>query len=310
MTEEDREPVSPWRRKKSGGFGGGPSEFRWRAGGKDTGVMLREAVSGYLRISGEEAADLVDFGSVQVRGRMERDPSILLSGGEEIFVSYPAYGTERFFEIDPSRLIFRDRYLLAYDKEAGIPSQQVPFDAYNNVFAALPRYLSAEKSGGRYCALHHRLDMETSGLLLFALDRKANEPLGKAFSERGVKKEYLAWVEGYPEDDSWTDDSNIGKTGGKYRALSSGKEARTFFSVLGRREGRSLVLAVPFTGRTHQIRIHLARAGHPVAGDRAHGAKPDRRLYLHAWRLTLVHPISGKVLNLEAPIPVGWPDVQ
>ncbi len=309
MTEDDRDLThTPGRRKKSGGFGGGPSEFRWRAGEKDEGHELLEAVSGYLRISGEQAADLIDFGSVHVRGRMERDPSLALSGGEDLFVSYPAYGTERFFEIDSSRVIFRDRFLLAYDKEASIPSQQVPFDAYNNVFAALQRYLSAEKTKERYCALHHRLDMETSGLLLFSLDRKANEPLGRAFSERGVKKQYLAWVEGRPEEDSWTDDSDIGKTGGKYRAVAGGKEARTSFTVLGRGENRSLVLAVPFTGRTHQIRIHLARAGHPVAGDRAYGAKPDSRLYLHAWRLTLKHPVSGKVLSLEAPVPGGWPE--
>ncbi len=311
MNDEDRGPVFPRRLKRSAGSGVGPSEFRWRAGGKEKGLELAEAVSGYLAISKEKAVDLIDFGSVYVRGRMERDPSMRLSGGEEIFAAFPSYGTRRFYEIDPSRVIFRDRFLLAYDKEAGIPSQQVPFDAYNNVFAALLRFLAAEKTGGRYAALHHRLDMETSGILLFALDRKVNEPLGRAFRERKVKKEYLAWVEGFPENESWTDDSDIGKAGGKYKAVGKGegKPARTFFTVLARQEGRSLVSAVPVTGRTHQIRIHLARAGHPVAGDRAYGAKPDNRLYLHAWRLALKHPISGKVLNLEAPVPAGWPAV-
>ena len=201
--------------------------------------------------------------------------------------------------------------MLAYDKEAGIPSQQVPFDAYNNVFAALLRFLWAQEKAGGYGALHHRLDMETSGVLLFALERKVNEPLGRAFRERKVKKEYLAWVEGFPENDSWTEDSDIGKAGGKYRGVGrgEGKQARTFFRVLGRQEGRTLVMAVPVTGRTHQIRIHLALSGHPVAGDRAYGAKPDRRLYLHAFRLTLKHPVSGKVLNLEAPVPADWPDM-
>lgn len=210
--------------------GGTPAEFRWCAGGKENGLELAEVVSGFLKISREKAADLIDFGSVHVRGRTERDPLVKLRGGEEIFVVFPLCGTRRFYEIDPSRVIFRDRFILAYDKEAGIPSQQVPFDAYNNVFAALVRRLLAEKSGGRYVALHHRLDMETSGLLLLALDRKANEPLGRAFRESEVKKEYLAWVEGYPEKDTWTGEADIGKVRGKYKAVGKGlgKQARTF----------------------------------------------------------------------------------
>ncbi|MDR3554470.1 MAG: pseudouridine synthase [Syntrophobacteraceae bacterium] len=296
---------------RAAGFGGGPSRFSWITGQKDKGCELAEVVSGYLKISKEKAADLIDFGSVYVRGSVERDPSMRLSGGEEILVSFPSHGTARSYEIDPARVIFRDRFLLAYDKEAGIPSQQLPFDAYNNVFAALLRHLSAGKEGERYAALHHRLDMETSGLLVFALDRKANEPLGRAFQERKVKKEYLAWVEGFPPNDSWTSEAEIGKVGGKYKAVRTGegKQARTVFRVLGRKEGRSLVLASPLTGRTHQIRIHLGLAGHPVAGDRAYGAKPDSRLYLHAWRLTLKHPVSGKELKIEAPVPAGWPEV-
>jgi 23S rRNA pseudouridine1911/1915/1917 synthase len=274
-------------------------------------MELGEAVSGYLRIPGEEAADLIDFGSVHVQGRMERDPSRILSGMEEIFVVFPSYGTSRFYEIDPSRVIFQDRFLLAYDKEAGIPSQPLAFDAYNNVFAAIVRHLRAQKKGGRHAGLHHRLDMETSGVLLFALDTKVNEPIARAFRESRVKKEYLARVEGCPATDSWTCEADIGKVGGKYKAVGrgEGKPARTFFRVLSRREDRSVVMASPVTGRTHQIRIHLALAGHPVAGDRAHGAKPDNRLYLHAWRLAVKHPISGKVLSLEAPVPDDWADV-
>jgi 23S rRNA pseudouridine1911/1915/1917 synthase len=292
-------------------FEGGSSRFSWITGQKDKGCELAEVVSGYLKISKEKAADLIDFGSVHVRGRVERDPSMRLSGGEEILASFPSRGTGRSYEIDPARVIFRDRFVLAYDKEPGVPSQQLPSDAYNNVFAALLRHLSTGREGERYAALHHRLDRETSGVLLFALDRRANEPLGRAFRERKVKKEYLAWVEGFPQDESWTSEADIGKVGGKYKAVKAGegKQARTLFRVLGRGEGRSLVLATPLTGRTHQIRIHLGLAGHPVAGDRAYGAKPDSRLYLHAWRLTLKHPVSGKDLKIEAPVPAGWPEV-
>jgi 23S rRNA pseudouridine1911/1915/1917 synthase len=303
MTETDRDPALAF---------GPASSFRWRTGAQDKGLSLDEAVSHYLRISKEEAADLIDFGSVYVRGLIERNPSIVASGGEEISVTFPSYGVRRFYEIDPIRVIFRDPFLFAYDKEPGIPSQQTPYDAYNNVFAALLRHLAREKTSGRYAALHNRLDRETSGVLIFALEKGVNKSVGMAFQERRVKKEYLAWVEGAPKNDSWTSDSQIGKVGGKYTAVKTGegKKAETLFRVLRREEGRSLVLASPLTGRTHQIRIHLAEAGHPVAGDRVYGAKPDRHLYLHAWRLTLQHPVSGKHLSLEAPNPADWPVIE
>jgi 23S rRNA pseudouridine1911/1915/1917 synthase len=196
---------------------------------------------------------------------------------------------------------------LIYDKEAGIPSQQTPYDGYNNVFAALVRYLAGEAN--RYVAIHNRLDRETSGLVVFSLQKSVNEPLGRAFRQGRVKKEYLALVQGVPEKDSWTCDAEIRKAGGKYTEArkGEGKKAETRFRVLRREEGRTLVLASPLTGRTHQIRIHLTLAGHPIVGDRAYGAKPDRRLYLHAWRLTLEHPVSGKLIALEAPLPSDWP---
>jgi 23S rRNA pseudouridine1911/1915/1917 synthase len=273
---------------------------------------LSEVVSEHLKVTEGEAAALIEFGSVCVEGRKEHNPSTTLRGGEEVCVVFPPYGVQRFYEIDPGRVVFRDRFVLIYDKEAGIPSQQTPCDGYNNVFAALLRYLAQEKTSGNYAAIHNRLDKETSGLLVFSLDKKANEPLGRAFRQRRVKKEYLAWVEGVPEKDSWTHISEIGKTRGKYTSVSKGegRRAETFFRVIRREKHRALLLANPLTGRTHQIRIHLAEAGHPALGDRAYGAKPDRRLYLHAWRLTLKHPISGRPLTLEAPEPADWPNAE
>jgi 23S rRNA pseudouridine1911/1915/1917 synthase len=284
------------------------SKFKWRALKEAGELRLDRAVCENLRIPQEEAALLIDFGSVYVQGRIERNPSRVLEGGEEISVTFSSHGTSKFYELDPARIIFRDRFLLVYDKETGTPSQQTPYDAYNNVFAALGRFLEKEGKKNPYAALHQRLDRETSGVMLFALDRKANLGLSRSFQERHVKKEYLAWVVGRPDKESWTADSEIGKIGGRYRAVSvgSGKKAITRFWVLHREEERSLVLAGPLTGRTHQIRIHLAEDGHPILGDRAYGAKPDKRLYLHALRLSLRHPVLGTALILEAPVPADW----
>ena len=128
MTEADRDPA----------LSCGPiSSFRWRTGAQDKDLSLDEAVSHYLRISKDEAADLIDFGSVYVRGLIERNPSIILSGGEEISVTFPSYGIRRFYEIDPIRVIFRDRFLFAYDKEPGIPSQQTALRRLQQCFCGL-----------------------------------------------------------------------------------------------------------------------------------------------------------------------------
>lgn len=285
-----------------------PSGFTWRTGEGKSAARLRQEVSDFLKMSPGEAEALIDFGAVYVRGRMERDPDRTLAGGDAVSVNFPPYGVRKFYELNPAGILHRDRHLLAYDKEPGTPSQQTPYDAYNNVHAALLRFLALEGASEPYAALHHRLDLETSGLMLFALATEVNAALGRAFERKEVRKEYLAWVEGRPERQDWTCEAEIGKVGGKYRAVAGGRgrSAKTLFHVLHREADRSLVQASPLTGRTHQIRIHLAEAGHPVLGDRMYGAKPAARLYLHAWRLALSHPATRKPLLLEAPVPPDW----
>lgn len=264
-----------------------------------------------LLISEADAWDLIDFGSVYVEGRQERNASRRLAGTEEIRVCWPRKGTLRTYEIDPSRILFEDRYALAYNKEAGIPSQQTPSDGYNNLFAALYRYLKRKEILNPYVALHHRLDQETSGVMILALDRAANRNLGNAFMHRSVVKEYLAWVAGNPSSDEWICDQDIGRKDSRYRSCpkGQGKPAQTSFRVVSRTglKEQALVLAHPHTGRTHQIRLHLAASGHPVLGDGLYGGPPAPRLYLHAWRLTLPHPVKRSELVLTAPVPPEWP---
>ena len=271
------------------------------------------ALAGYLAenflITEEEASDLIDFGSVQINGRQERSPGRLLEGSEEIRIYWPWQGVRRHYGLDPGRIVYRDRYLLAYDKEAGIPSQQTPADAYNNLYAAVFRYLKEEGRGEPYVALHHRLDRETSGVMLFALDRSVNGKLGSAFEHHRVVKDYLACVLGNPSFDSMTAREDIGRKAGRYTVCprGEGKAAETSLKVIHRGEGRTLVLAHPRTGRTHQIRLHLSHLGHPVLGDRLYGGGAAKRLYLHAYRLRLAHPATGSELTLMAPVPPDWP---
>lgn len=276
------------------------------------GTSLADLLARELLITPEEAADLIDFGSIQVDGKGETNPSRLLAGGEAIRVHWPRNGTRRHYELDPARVIYRDRVLLAYDKEAGVPSQQTPADGYNNLYAAVLRNLRASAPRGRtpYAALHHRLDRETSGVMVFALDRAVNARIGEAFESRRVEKQYLAWLGGTPKEDAWEIDEEIGREKSRYCAVKRGrgKPAKTLFRVLFRGPDRALVLARPLTGRTHQIRIHAECSGAPILGDRAHGGRPAERLFLHAFRLTLPHPATGNALVLTAPVPDDWPE--
>jgi 23S rRNA pseudouridine1911/1915/1917 synthase len=269
------------------------------------------SLAGYLAerllMSREDVGNLIDFGSVQVQGRQERNPSRRLKDGDEIRVYQPWQGVRRFYEVDPARILYQDRYILAYDKEAGVPSQQTPSDAYNNVFAALYRCLK-ESNPGPYVALHHRLDKDTSGIMLFAIHRSANRKLGDSFQKHRVIKEYLVWVEGRPSQEEWTANDDICRKDGRYAVCprGQGKSAETRFELIRSAEGKSLLRALPLTGRTHQIRLHLAASGHPVLGDRIYGGKSADRLHLHAYRLRLPHPVTEAKLTFTAPPPPQW----
>lgn len=247
--------------------------------------------------------ELIDFGAVWVGGKVCRKQSRILQAGDWVTLQVPAYGPVRFYEIDPGRILFRDDWLLAYDKESGVPCQQTPYDGYNHLFGALNRYLD-----GKYLALHHRLDQQTSGVMLFALDPAVNPAVSALFNQRRVTKAYLAVVQGRPERDAWEEDRPIAKRKGSYYCPEDapGKPARTEFRVLERRADRTLVEAHPLTGRTHQIRLHLAYGGLPIVGDSAYGGPPAPRLMLHAHALSFVHPKTGQALTIESPVPADF----
>lgn len=286
-----------------------PETYCWEVLQGAVGSLLAEEAARELRMSPDQAVDLIDFGSIQVNERQERDPRRRLEPGDRVRVFWPRGGTNRRYEIRPEHILYRDRALLAYNKEASIPSQQTPSDAYNNLHAAVWRYLVSEGVSKPYVALHHRLDRGTSGVMIFALDRAVNRRLGTAFEQRRVRKEYLAWAAGRPDRETWVSREDIGRGGGRYVACprGQGKRAETAFQVLVAVEDRALILARPLTGRTHQIRLHLAACGHPVLGDRLYGGPEAPRLCLHAYRLTLDHPATGASLVVTAGLPPDWP---
>lgn len=155
----------------------------------------------------------------------------------------------------------------------------------------------------------HRLDMATSGLLLFGRGETMQRELSRAFMERRVDKRYVAWVEGELSDDVGEIDQAL-RTDWPRRPRQcidavAGRPARTRYAVLERREGRTRLALEPITGRSHQLRVHLAWLGHPIVGDELYGRPPPPggRLLLHAQSLALQHPLDGRPLAWRSDAP-------
>lgn len=265
----------------------------------------------------EAAARLVEFGSVWLDDRPCLDPARPLAGHSAFRINPPAYGPVYFYEADPARIVYEDAELIAYNKESGRPSQGVPHDAHNNILAALTRMLAVRGERSRLWLLH-RLDADTSGILLFAKNKEAAGTLGRAFQKGEVEKEYLALGlgRGTPKQ-SFSVKNFIAKEGRRYvnRKAAPGLAAHTDFDSLKRFDTpipasggdfrEALFRARPRTGRTHQIRLHLAHNGWPIRGDRFYGRpevetlNPAPRLMLASARLTFTHPKSGRTVDIN-----------
>ena len=215
-------------------------------------------------------------------------------------------------EVEPSGLslpvLYEDSDLLAIDKPAGLLVHDAPAEPGATSVAAwfvehCPEEAAAfdiERPG-----IVHRLDKHTSGVLLLAKTPAAQTALSAAFAAREAQKQYLALCDGIPQRDRAVIDAALGRSHADRRRMAvtgDGRSAQTEYEVLAAARERSLLLAKPHTGRTHQIRVHLAAIGAPVSGDELYGRGPGPRHLLHAWRLTVPHPRGGE-LTVTAPLP-------
>lgn len=252
----------------------------------------------------------LDAGQVFVDGRCVVRAGMLLRGGERIELTLD--GAPPPALVPPLTILWQDDSLLAINKPAGLPAHLTVGDRPNALNQAC-EFLAA--SGGReQPILLHRLDADTTGLLLFALTRAANRSLSRQFSAHQIKKTYLALVRGTPPEHFVV--SNHLKAGVRGRTVavtSGGLAAQTDFRTLASHDGVALVAAQPRTGRTHQIRAHLAGCGYPLLGDPLYGGETSLLLasgrvlvprhLLHAHSLVLIHPQSQLEQVLTAPLP-------
>jgi 23S rRNA pseudouridine1911/1915/1917 synthase len=289
---------------------------------------------------------LVEQGDVRVNGEPVK-ASLKLRGGERIVVTgepHPA-PLKAMAEAIPLDVVYEDKDLAVVNKPAGMmvhAGAGASDDERSRgtlVNALLYRFKKLSATGGDLRpGIVHRLDKDTSGLIVVAKNDRAHAALGEMFSERKMKKTYIALVQGAVERERGTINASVGRdpmrrTRMTTRPGEDGRTAVSHYQVLRRIAGRfgkfTLVEVRIETGRTHQIRVHMASIGHPVVGDTVYGgsgqltdqeaaqaatskaarrnAAPERlrlgRNFLHAARLEFTHPITGKLLELEAPLP-------
>jgi 23S rRNA pseudouridine1911/1915/1917 synthase len=255
------------------------------------------------------AQRLIDAGLVLVDGRVraKRHP---LRGGELVEVEEPAVSVAEV-EADPApfEIAYEDDHLLVVDKPAGV----VVHPARGNRRGTLAQALAGVAAGGEEpwrAGIVHRLDRDTSGLLVVAKSEETHRALKALLAARRLQREYLALVEGRPEARSGTIEAPIGRDRRDPVLMSidsdSPREARTHFEIERLLPETSLLRVKLETGRTHQIRVHLSAIGHPVLGDRQYGGRVAyglARQFLHATRLSFPHPASGQQVDVQSPLP-------
>jgi 23S rRNA pseudouridine1911/1915/1917 synthase len=247
--------------------------------------------------------------------RIIREGSLRLDG-EEALASYRVRGGERVEarlpdgelapEEIPVPLVFEDEYLVVVDKPAGLvvhPGAGNPSGTLVN--ALLGRGIAGGEDPDRP-GIVHRLDRDTSGLMVVAKGEPAYSRLVEMMAGRTVRRGYRAVVVGEGLPETGTVDSPVGRDPDNPTLMTAGvgRPAVTHFEVVRQAAGHTMLMVRLETGRTHQIRVHLSAIGHPVYADPLYGgAVPGRRLWLHAERLSFVHPVSGEGMDFESSVP-------
>jgi RluA family pseudouridine synthase len=213
-------------------------------------------------------------------------------------------GDYREFAYTSDSLLFEDAEYLAVDKGAGINCQRTPYQLKGTTEYAVTLYLRSIGIA-EPARVIHRLDRGTSGVMIFPKTRRAAAHISAELKAGRVEKIYWALVAGSPPPDSWTVDLPIAKVArSRYGVASPGRDARTLFRVIARGEGSALVEARPVTGRTHQIRVHLAHGGFPIVGDTVYGGEAAPRMMLHCRSMAFSAADGREVKARALPDPL------
>lgn len=298
-----------------------------RLGGKRLDQVLDQLVDTHSRA---QLQKLVRKGRVRVDGKRVVRSNIGVSAGARIRIQFDApAGHEPAAPpaLEPLTVVFADEHLIVVDKPAGwlphpAPRSEAPSVAeeLRRLYGPLPTPFGTERGG-----IVHRLDRETSGLMVAGRTAEVMHALKDQFRERTVEKLYAAFVAGRPTSDRFHVEGPLGAVPGKHdrqqlNPPGPGKESETEFEVVERYPAHALVHCRPRTGRRHQIRVHLAARGLPVVGDALYGTRTaaslprdcpaPRRHALHAGGLGFLHPHTSERVSFRAPLPADLEDLR
>ncbi|MCI0777407.1 MAG: RluA family pseudouridine synthase [Chloroflexi bacterium] len=283
-------------------------ELRADKSGERLDVFVARSIPELTR---SRASKLIDEGLVSVDGTQASKVSKKLSAGQRVAVTIPP---PKPTKIEPEAMlltiVYEDGDLLVVDKPAGMAVHPSPgHSSHTLVNGILAHCDDLSGIGGvKRPGIVHRLDKDTSGLIIVAKNDAAHVSLARQLKERKVEKMYVALVEGCvtpPEGRIEAPIARDVKHRRRMAVVENGRDARTSYRVLREIGRRTLLEVRPQTGRTHQIRVHLASIGHPITGDALYGRRGDApvaRQFLHARRLVFLHPRTGERLELEAPL--------
>lgn len=252
-------------------------------------------------VSKSEARRIIDRGGCTVNVAMVRVASRSVKAGDVIEIGIMEAGRFQELKLPPEALLYEDAELIAVNKPAGINSQRTPYQLKGTLEYWVSEYFKAQGSS-EPARVVHRLDRGTSGAMLFPKNRQGAGRLSKLFQDGLVEKRYLALVSRRPDEEQWVVDAPIGKVASaRYGVVEGGKAAITEFRTVASSGDDSLVEAKPLTGRTHQIRVHLASVGLPIIGDATYGGQAANRMMLHCSAMVFQNA-KGVEIRVTAPL--------
>lgn len=273
-------------------------------------------------ISKSKIRQLIMAGAVQINGKKcnSASQSVRLGSRVSVFLDLGRlYHSDQAskdldVKISESDILFEDEFIIAFNKPAGLPTQATLDPSRKHLFGLAKELLQARNPSEKsYLALHHRLDRDTSGVLLLAKSESANRGVADLFKEHRIQKTYFAICENHSsvQKNTWTVKNYLAKDFTKrkvsrfHSVKSGGDPAETDFKILDQSALGLFIQAQPKTGRTHQIRVHLSEEGLPIVGDSHYGWNGEgiRRVMLHAKNLKFIHPISQVETFIQAPLP-------
>jgi len=294
-------------------------EYTLSASAVDAGRRLDIFICDFAKKSGlglsrEQVQRIINKGLVRVNNLSPVKSHYKIKDGDLIAVRVEDKEPRLLSAEDiPFECIYEDADLAVINKPAGLVVHPAPGNyEHTLVNALLSRFKQLSDINPQRPGIVHRLDKGTSGLLVIAKNNTAHLNLAQQFSKHTVKRKYIALVKGRVEFDEDVIELPIGRHPFKRKNMAvdfkeGSRYAKTSYKTLKRSKDASLLELTPFTGRTHQLRVHLAYLGHPILGDTKYGKNNEfPRLALHARDLGFIHPGSGKFLEFSSPVPAEF----